>query len=325
MATTCTRCQSAEAIYVKRYSGEKLCVKCFCHSLENKVKTTLGKYGMLNFEDRIAVGVSGGKDSMALLHILVKLEKEFPKAKLTAITVDEGVSGYRAEALKLARKHCYSLGVEHVVVSFKDLFEYSLDELMEILRKTKTRDGGPTPCAYCGVLRRRALNSAARDNQATKLATAHNLDDETQTILLNILHGNPLRIARTKPVSNNVHTGFVRRIKPFCEILEVEIALYAYLKKIQFQNKPCPYSQAALRNDVRTLLNTMEQKHPGLKYAAYHSAEKLRAAIESAATLSALARCKVCGEPTTTQTCQPCTMLQSLKAHAQLVETSRKC
>lgn len=277
---------------------------------------------MLSFEDRIAVGVSGGKDSMTLLHILVKLEKEFPKAKLTAITVDEGVSGYRAEALKLARKHCYSLGIEHVVVSFKELFEYSLDELIEILRKTKTHNRGLTPCAYCGVLRRRALNSAARDIKATKLATAHNLDDETQTILLNILHGNPFRMVRTKPVSNNTHPGFVRRIKPFCEILEKEIVLYAYLKKIQFQNKLCPYSQTALRNDVRTLLNTMEQKHAGLKYTVYRSAEKLRASIESAATLKTLTNCKACGEPTTTQTCQPCTILHTLKAHSQPTETS---
>lgn len=325
MASTCTRCQSAEAIYVKRYSGEKLCIKCFCHSLENKVKKTLSKYGMLSFEDRIAVGVSGGKDSMALLHILVKLEKEFPKAQLKAITIDEGISGYRAEALKLAREHCCSLGVEHVVVSFKDLFEYSLDELIEILHETKIHDQGLTPCAYCGVLRRRALNAAARDNQATKLATAHNLDDETQTIFLNILHGNPMRLVRSKPVSNSIHSGFVRRIKPFCEILEKEIALYAYLKKIEFQSKPCPYSQTALRNDIRTLVNTMEQKHPGLKYTAYRSAEKLRAAIESAATLKKLASCKVCGEPTTTQTCQPCTMLNTLKSHVQPMKTSRKC
>jgi len=270
---------------------------------------------MLRFDDRIAIGVSGGKDSMALLHIMVKLEKSFPKAKLTAITADEGIKGYRNEALKIAEKSCQKLGVEHVTVSFKDLFGYKLDELVERLHKKQTSDGGLTPCAYCGVLRRRALNSAARNCGATKLATAHNLDDETQTILLNILHGDPLRIAKVKPVSSHTHPNFVCRIKPFCEVLERETTLYAYLKKIEFQSIPCSYASAALRNDVRTMLNRMEEKHSGIKYTVYRSAEKLWSPIENAVKAEKLRNCRICGEPTVNEICQPCKMLQNLKLH----------
>jgi uncharacterized protein (TIGR00269 family) len=267
---------------------------------------------MLRFDDRIVVGVSGGKDSMALIAILHKLETAFPKAELTAISIDEGIEGYRREAVKIAEQGCRKLGVEHFVVSFKELFGYGLDEIVERLRtRGEASNGGLTPCAYCGVLRRRALNSAARKLNATKLATGHNLDDETQTILLNILHGNPLRIAQVRPVSQFTHVEFVRRIKPFCEILEKETALYAYLKKIEFQTIPCPYAPAALRNDIRSMLNLMEAKHPGLKYTVYRSAEKLWDSLENSQKTE-LRTCESCGEPTVNKTCQPCNMLQKL-------------
>lgn len=295
---------------MRPYSGERLCARCFCLSIEDKVRATIAKYAMLRFDDKIAVGVSGGKDSMAFLHILAKLEKSFPKSDLTAITVDEGIRGYRDEALKIAEKGCQKLGVEHVVVSFRELFGHKLDELIKRLRE---KDGDLTPCAYCGVLRRRALNSAARELEATKLATAHNLDDETQTILLNIVHGDPLRIARNKPITFPMDSSFVCRIKPLCEVLEKETTLYAYLKKIEFQSIPCPYASTALRNDVRAMLNRMEEKHPSMKYTVYRSAQKLWVSLENTVKAEKLKYCKFCGEPTVNDICQPCRMLQNLK------------
>ena len=293
------------------YSGERLCARCFSLSIEDKVRVTIAKYKMLSFDDRVAVGVSGGKDSMSLLNILAMIEQSFPKTELAAVTVDEGIRGYRDEALKIAEQGCRRLGVEHVVVSFKKLFGHDLDALVERLREGSSESGGLTPCAYCGALRRRALNSAAREWGATKLATAHNLDDETQTILLNILHGDPLRIARNRPVSSPVDSRFVCRVKPFCEVLEKEIALYTYLNKMEFQGVPCPYASAALRNDVRTLLNQMEERHSGLKYTVYRSAEKLWPSLRGWGS-ETLSDCELCGEPTTQGTCQPCRMLQEL-------------
>lgn len=305
-------CRRRDAVYMRRYSGERLCARCFCLSIEDKVRTAIAKYDMLRFDDRIAVGVSGGKDSMALLYILTELEESFPKAGLAAVTVDEGIRGYRDDALKIAERGCRRLGVEHVVVSFKELFGHELDGLVERLREKTPKSGGLTPCAYCGVLRRRALNSAAREWGATKLATAHNLDDEAQTILLNILHGDPVRIARNKPVSSPTDSSFVCRIKPFCEVLEKEIALYAYLNKIELQGEPCPYASTALRNDVRTMLNRMEERHHGLKYTVYRSAEKLWPSLEATVDSGRSRNCKSCGESTVNDICQPCKMLQDL-------------
>jgi len=295
---------------MRRYSGERLCKKCFKNSIEDKVRTTISKYKMLEPDDKIAVAVSGGKDSLSLLHILADIEKNFPQASICAITVDEGIKGYRDEALKFAVKSCQELGIRHKIVSFKEKYKMTLDELTDIIRDKE--ENKLSPCSYCGVLRRRALNVAVRQIGANKLATAHNLDDETQTILLNIIHGDAIRIARVKPVLDNGHPKLIQRIKPFCEVPEKEIALYAYLKKIEFQSVPCPYAQTALRNDIRRMLNTIEEKHTGTKFAIFRSIERIRPALEVFAEKEKLQDCKLCGEPTAEKVCKPCEMLQKL-------------
>jgi len=307
----CNVCNRREAFFFRSYSGMGLCKRCFTQSIEEKTRATIAKYQMFRFDDRIAVAVSGGKDSVSLLHVLAKIELRHPKARLVAVTVDEGIMGYRDEALKIAAENCEKLGVEHCVVSFKELFGCTFDQMV---RRLKGKDDVKlTPCAYCGVLRRKALNTAARKIGADKLATAHTLDDETQTILLNILHGDVLRIAREKPVTDEVHPKLVPRIKPFCEIPERETALYAYVKGIRFQSTPCPYASEALRNDARMMLNRMEEKHPGIKFTIFKSIEKIRPAIEETAKKEGLGECIECGEPTTDKICRTCQLLKLMK------------
>jgi uncharacterized protein (TIGR00269 family) len=310
VSDVCTVCKGREAFFYRRYSGERLCRRCFRRSVEDKVRATIAKYRMLEFDDRIAVAVSGGKDSLGLLNVLVKLERSQPKASLVAVTVDEGIRDYRDEALKVAAEACGRVGTEHRVVSFKELFGVTLDEIVK--REREKGPGRVTPCAYCGVLRRKALNLAAREVEADKLATAHTLDDEAQTILLNVFHGDVWRLAKEKPVTDEVHPKLVRRIKPFCEIPERETALYAYTGKTAFQSRPCPYASEAFRTDVRTMLNRIEERHPGTKFTIFNSMEKLRPAIEELAEGEGLAECARCGEPTTEKICRTCRMLEQL-------------
>jgi uncharacterized protein (TIGR00269 family) len=295
---------------MRRYSGEKLCKQCFKNSIEDKVRTTISRYKMFEPDDKIAVAVSGGKDSLSLLYILAGIERSFSRASICAITVDEGIKGYRGEALKFAARNCQELGIKHTTVSFKELHKITLDELADIIRDKKENE--LSPCSYCGVLRRRALNTAARQAGANKLVTAHNLDDETQTILLNIIHGDAIRIARVKPVLEGKRPRLVQRVKPFCEVPEKEIALYAYLKKIKFQSVPCPYAYTAMRNDIRKMLDAMEEKHTGTKFAIFRSIERIRPALEASAEEEKLQDCKLCGEPTPSEVCKPCQMLQKL-------------
>jgi uncharacterized protein (TIGR00269 family) len=310
-AATCTACKRRDALFFRPYSGQKLCKKCFTQSVEAKVRATIAKYHMLDFDDKIAVAVSGGKDSISMLQILTKMERAHPKATLVAVTVDEGIRGYRDEALKIASAECEKLEVPHHLVSFKKLFGFTLDELVKLRRENGEED--LTACAYCGVLRRRALNLVAREVGANKIATAHTLDDEAQTILMNIFRGDLARLAKEKPVTDEVHPKLVRKVKPFCEVPERESALYAYIKKTSFQASPCPYASEALRNDFRAMLNQMEEKHAGTKFAVFNSLERLRPALETVAFDNNFDECVECGEPSSGGLCKVCALLKKIR------------
>jgi uncharacterized protein (TIGR00269 family) len=307
----CTCCKRNPAFFYRQYSGERLCKKCFAASIEAKVRQTITRYHMLKFNDHLALAVSGGKDSLSLLYILSKLKKYRPQTTLTAVTVDEGIKGYRDEALDIAASLCKKLEVPHHVVSFKTLYGFSLDEIVE--KAQAKGDKTLTACAYCGVLRRRAINVGAREVHATKVATAHTLDDEAQTVLMNILRGDIARLAKEKPVTDDVHPLFVQKIKPFCEIPERESALYAYVKKIDFQDTPCPYASEALRNDIRGMLNRMEEKHAGTKFTVSRAMEKLRPAVEETVKKEGFRTCKECGEPSAQELCKTCEMLRQIR------------
>jgi uncharacterized protein (TIGR00269 family) len=299
----CSICRKNEAFYFRVYEGVKLCKSCFKRSIEKKVRKTILKYKMFDREDRIAVAVSGGKDSLTLLTILKKIESKFPSAKLLAFLIDEGIKGYRDEALKIAEEHCKALNVPLKAFSFKDFYGLTMDEIISI---------NPLvfPCAYCGVLRRKAINKAAKILKADKVATAHNLDDEAQTFLLNIFHGDIYRLTRLGPKLIDLENRFTPKVKPLYEIPEKEITIYAYISNIRFQASPCPYAYSALRNDIRELLNKIEEKHPSVKYTVVNSMKKVKEALEKQKIK--LNKCEICGEPTPSNICEACLMLKNL-------------
>ena len=303
----CSRCKRKQSIYYRPYSGERLCAGCFTDSLKERVERTIAKFRMFERDSRIAVAVSWGKDSLNLLKILCDLEESYPRAELVAVSIDEGINGYRNEALGFVEGACKELGVESQTLSFKELFGFTMDEIVE-----ETKEGELSPCSYCGVLRRKALNQAARKVGADRLATAHNLDDMAQTALLNIMRGDVNRLESFSPAGNSI-TGFVRRVKPFCEVPERESALLAYLTGINFQSISCPYAGEAMRNDVRSFLSTMEAKRPGTQFIVYQAAINL---ISNRSNEQALMSniCDKCGEPTQARICRACELISDLRA-----------
>jgi len=258
---------------------------------------------MFEPSDHVAVAVSGGKDSLTMLMVLKKLTARFSRTRLTAVTVDEGIAGYREEAVHLASNYCKKLGVDHEIVTFEDLYGRGLDDF---LRDKETR---MTACSYCGVFRRKAINVAARKVGATKIATAHNLDDVVQTYLLNLFQGDVERFSRFSPVLRDPRGGFLPRVKPFCEVPEREVALYGYLEGLSFQTASCPYMGEALRNELRTVVNRLELAHPGVLFSSYRAMTRLRGLAEPNVTRSELHACRSCGEPTALEICEACKMV----------------
>ncbi len=297
LTPVCTRCRDALSVYYRPYSGERLCAACFNESLLERVKKTVGRYDMFEYDSRIAVGVSGGKDSLTLLRLLERLERDRPYAELVAVCVDEGVRGYRDEALALVEKNCRMLGVEVHRVGFRELFGETMDGIA-------ARDREVGTCSYCGVLRRRALDVAAKAVDADRLATGHNLDDMAQSVLLNVLRGDVVRMDSYYPGGRSLE-GFVRRVKPLCEVPERETTFYAYVNGLEFQGLPCPYAEEAMRSDVRRFLNRMEVGRPGTKFTVYRTGLKIRGRGESGAA----GMCRVCGRPARGDLCRACELV----------------
>ncbi len=264
------------------------------------MKRTINKYKMFEYDSRIAIGVSGGKDSLTLLRLLHRIEAKMPKAELIAVCIDEGVSGYRDEALRLAEKNCKELDIEMHVLSFRGLFDETMDEIA-----VKERELGA--CSYCGVLRRRALNEAAKKVDADRLATGHNLDDMAQSVLLNIMRGDIRRVHAFNPGGQQLGE-YVRRVKPLCEVPEKETSYYAFINNLEFQSLPCPYATEAMRTDARRFINQMEYKRPGTKFPMVQIGLKLRSQIPSSEVLN---NCRICGAPTTREVCRSCQLSKS--------------
>jgi len=312
--SACTRC-GGNPFYTRRYSGETLCVQCFKDSISEKTRRTVSKYRMIGPRDRIAVAVSGGKDSLSLLKVLSGLYLA-RRNELVAISVDEGVAGYREEALAHAGALAGELGIEHVVVSYKDLFGFSLDEALDWKEERPV-----SSCSFCGVFRRRAIDEAAARANATVVATAHNLDDYVQTFMMNLMHGDVPRLGWLDPAY--VDGSFpVRRVKPFMEIYEEEVALYAFQSGIPFQSVSCPYMHEGLRSEVRDYLNMMEANHPGIKNVLLHSSLDVISRFARASDKESVP-CRGCGKPSSNGLCNVCRMRAEVEEHVNMQRNPR--
>lgn len=300
----CSYCNNREIFYVRPSSGEKLCKKCYIKSIEKKVQNTISYYRMLRPNERIVIAVSGGKDSLSCLYILYNIEKKkFPDSKLIVVTIDEGINNYRSDSINIVKRNCKKLGLEHYVYSFKKIFGYNLDEIVI------NSNNFLSPCSYCGILRRQAINIAVKEIKATKLVTAHNLDDETQSIIMNFLRGDISKMVLNNRSREVESTRIIPRMKPLCLIPEIEILNYAILKKIEFQTTFCPYHESSIRSNVRKFLNELEEKHAGIKYNIFRSFEKLKT-LEI--NKSSVRNCKICGFPSMQENCRTCNILINL-------------
>jgi cytoplasmic tRNA 2-thiolation protein 1 len=309
----CSKCQKSESAYHRAYSGEYLCKKCFMRSIEDKAAKTISRYSMIGYGDRVAVGVSGGKDSLSLLYVLKTLfdQRQNNSNELVAVTIDEGIKGYRDESLQIVKDFCVQLGVESKVLSYKSLFGVDMDEAM-VLRPSEKMSS----CSMCGTFRRRAIDIAAEAVDADVVATAHNMDDQLQTFTINLLAGDVERIGWIHPEPVQYASG-MKKIKPFIEIYEYEIAFYALQREIPFQSEECPYMNESIRTDLREFFNRLERDHPGIKYNAYNSMTKISKTLRDSPGTEGR-KCSACGRDSTGEICSVCKTVKVLTSNKQI-------
>lgn len=310
---SCSHCRNPSVLH-QRYAGAELCQDHFLRSFERRAKAEVAKQGLLP-DGLTVIALSGGKDSVAVLHFLAGLTKDNPKIKLAAVTVDEGIAGYRGSALDICRTVTTQLGVPWHVVRTQDLAGYTIDEYAAgtLGPANDAKDGTPRPaCGPCGVFRRVGMNQLARELGAKALVTGHNLDDQAQTILMNHLKGDLERAARLAPHTPEEaanHPGLVRRLLPFRSIPEKEVLLYALLNDLPLHDEAeCPYAARSHRFMLRDMVMTIEAQSPGTRHALVKGAERLKPILVAALPKLAVIDCPTCGEPTSGASCVACSL-----------------
>lgn len=300
----CSKCEG-KAVFHRKYEGSYLCRNHFVKSIESKAKKTIRKGKMIERGDRIAFALSGGKDSSAVLYLIDKVLGKRKDLEFFAISIDEGIPGYRKESLKIAGRLCKKLGIKHHVFSFRKEFGKDLSEKVRKIRKSDAWEG--TACTYCGLARRWLLNKKARELGAKKIAFGMNLDDEIQGIVMDYLRGDLARLSRMggEPIVRN--ELFVPRIKPFREIPEKEIGLYAILVGLEIHEDECPYLEGP-RFRVRDFLNDLEAESPGTKFSVLKTFEKLLPSVRGIVKKESvrIVKCAECGEPSSQKVCKTC-------------------
>lgn len=287
---------------VFKESEGAFCGEHFSKHYENAVRKVIETYDMIPAGSRIAVGLSGGKDSTVLLSVLQKLDLN---AEFIAITIDEGISCYRDETIAAAVSLTKKFGIEHKILSFSDICGKTLDELLS--------ESPKQACSVCGTLRRRALNIGAREISADKIATGHCMDDEAQSVLMNYLRGDITRIAEN--YQTNAGDLFIPRIKPLCRSTERATVAYGIVNKLLSSLPECPYTKYALRSGVRTELGKLEHQHPGTMLNIVSGQEKLLKMLGQTPSDSIIRMntCENCGEPASGKLCAACTLLEKLE------------
>jgi uncharacterized protein (TIGR00269 family) len=294
----CSKC-SRTAVIFQEYSGQHLCSQHFDADVEAKAKHEIRRNHWLSSGDHIAVALSGDSGSSALLYFLKKLTSNRRDIRISAISVDEGIAGYRCpeDAVRTADL----LHTECITGSFQEIFGITLDEIA----RTK---GITLSCTYCRVIRNFLLNRIALEHGITKLALGWTLDDEAASVLKNVLEGNPDSLVR----SERTIRGKIPRILPFIAVPKKEVELYAGLHVMGYNQSRCPYADKPFEGDVKKMVDEFAIRHPATKYALLSLGKNLADACVSMADLRF--SCERCGEPAE-GICQSCRIIKEVTTH----------
>ena len=267
--------------------------------IEKTVRKTVKEYKLLDKGEKIAIAISGGKDSILTLYMLNKFKKEY-NLDLVAINIDEGISGYRNEGVEVSRKNTQAMDMELIEKSFFEEFSFKLDEICNRYQSA---------CIPCGVLRRYLLNKTAHQIGASKIATGHNMDDEIQSFIMSFARADFRRFSKFGPKLELIHPKLIPRIKPLWKVPEKDVGIWTILNNIEVHFAECPYSYMSARSKMKEFLNNMESKSKGTKANIFESFQKTLHFKKEAANLH---ECEKCGEPSSLNICKACEMIEEI-------------
>ena len=286
------------------------CKACFTEFVHDQVARAIKSQKMFSREDRILVAVSGGKDSLALWHILLTLGY-----RADALYVNLGIGGYSEESHRKVQRFAETVAAPKGATLHVHVVEQEagagIRELSMVIHR-------PT-CSTCGTIKRYQFNRAAIEHQYDVMATGHNLDDEAARLLGNVLHWQEEYLDKQGPSLPASVEGFAKKVKPLYRLTEREIAAYAVVNRLDYIVDECPMAKGSKMLLYKEVLNRLETESPGTKQRFYWGfLDKQNKPDAPAETMvekdqRTLHPCSSCGQPTTAETCTYCKMMAKAK------------
>ncbi len=215
-----------------------------------QVRAAVERYQMIEKGDRIAVGVSGGKDSLVLLCTLAQLRAFYPEHfELTAVTVDPGFWGKTAD---------YS-SIEELCRRFRIQYQIRRSSLAKVIFEERHEKN---PCSLCARMRRGMLHNMAKENGCNKIALGHHFDDAVETFFLNLFYGGKLGCFSPKSYLSRKDLTLIRPMI-FCE--ETQIKSAAARNHLPIVKSSCPADGDTSRQEIKILLKALEKSYPDLR------------------------------------------------------------
>lgn len=309
----CVKCKTKAVIGLPRHNAA-FCKGCFNGFVHEQVARAIKTERMFGPQDRILVAVSGGKDSLALWNILLKLGY-----RADALYVDLGIGGYSVSSRRKVERFAETVGAAHgatlLIHTVQEEEGAGIRELADLIHR-------PT-CSTCGTIKRYQFNRAAILRGYDVMATGHNLDDEAARLLGNVLHWQIDYLDKQAPSLPASVEGFARKVKPLYRLAEREIAAYAVLNRIDYIVEECPMAKGSKMLLYKDVLNRLEAESPGTKQAFYWGFLEKQAKLQPPSASmaekdqAALHPCAACGQPTTAEMCSYCKMMARAKADAR--------
>ena len=289
----CRKCAADSVINMPQHRLA-LCGEHFPEWVEKSTLEFIDKHRMFEPQHRVLVAVSGGKDSLSLWAVLLKLGFH-----ADGLYIDLGIDGgfgYSKRSLEYAQKFAQSVSPTprlHVV-DLASLYGKAVPELA-----ARRAGGRKKLCSVCGLVKRHEMNRAARELGYDVIATGHNLDDEAAVLFGNTLRWEVEYLVRQAPVLPAEDLGLMKRAKPFARFYERETAAYAIVSGIDYIQEECPFSVGATSIKLKEALNSMELGSPGTKLHFYHSFLRAKKkGVFPGYERAALHACEQCGQAT---------------------------